>query len=74
MTLVDEVRTFVAEHADVASNDAPLEIDSLTLVTLVEALEDRFEIRVAARDVVPTNFGSVAAIALYVQRSTEGRK
>lgn len=67
MTLADEVRALIAEHAEVtADDDAPLAIDSLTLVTIVEALEDKFAIRVAARDVVPASFGSIAAITAYV--------
>ena len=66
MTATD-VRAIVAELADAPpSDDAPLELDSLTLVQLVEALEDRFAIRVAPRDVVPANFGSIAAICAYV--------
>ena len=73
MSLVDDVRALVAEHADVASDDAALAIDSLTLVTLIEALEDRFGVRVAARDVVPAHFASVSAIAAYVSGCRERR-
>ena len=57
-----------AVDAVLAEEGAPLEMDSLTIVMLVEALEDELGIRVAARDVVPENFASVAAIARYVER------
>ena len=68
MTIADDVRVLVRELADVPGDDAALlEVDSLTLVQIVEALEDRFEIRVAARDVVPACFGSIAAISAYVE-------
>jgi len=68
MTLEDELRALVAEHATVSPDDAaPLELDSLTLVTIVEALEDRFDLRVQAREVVPANFASLAAIAAFVR-------
>jgi acyl carrier protein len=73
MSVLDDVRAVVAEHADVADDDAPLAIDSLTLVTLIEALEDRFDVRVAARDVLPAHFASVSAIAEYVARCRERR-
>lgn len=48
------------------SDDDPLELDSLGLVELVEAVEARFELRVAAREVVPENWDTVARIAAYV--------
>ena len=68
MTTADEVRALVEELADVPLDDAaPLAVDSLTLVQIVEAIEDRFGIRVAARDVVPASFGSLAAICNYVE-------
>ncbi len=68
MTLEDELRALFAEHATVPPDDAaPLELDSLTLVTIVEALEDRFALRIQAREVVPANFASLAAIAAFVR-------
>lgn len=68
MSDADEVRLLLEELSDAPSDDnAPLDIDSLTLVQLVEALEDKFAIRVAARDVVPGNFGSIAAITAYLE-------
>ena len=71
MSLRDEVRAVVVEHADAEDDDGALALDSLTLVTLIEALEDRFGIRVAARDVLPAHFASVSAIADYVARCRE---
>lgn len=67
MTLKDEVRTLVSEHADVGADDDRLEVDSLTLVTIIEALEERFDVRVAPRDAVPENFSSVAAITRFLE-------
>jgi acyl carrier protein len=65
----DDLRALVAEHAPVPSDDdAPLDLDSLTTVTIVEAIEDRFGIKVAARDVVPANFATLAKLAAYVER------
>ena len=49
-----------------ATDDAPLELDSLTIVTLIEALEDAFDVRFAARDANEDNFRSVAALAALV--------
>lgn len=61
------VRAIVSEHADVpATDDATLELDSLTVVTIVEALEDAFDVRFAARDASPETFASIAALARVV--------
>lgn len=63
------VRAIVAEHVEVPEDDAaPLELDSLTLVLIVEALEERLGLRVAASEVIPENFASVASIAAFVER------
>jgi acyl carrier protein len=72
----DDVRAALADLIDLieapgvpgASDDAPLDVDSLTLVSIVEALEDRFEIRISPREVVPANFASIAAIAAFIER------
>lgn len=66
MTLEDEVRALVSEHVDVGADDDRLDVDSLTLVTIIEALEERFDVRVAPRDAVPAHFESVAAIARFI--------
>ncbi len=67
--LVAQVREIVAEIQAVPADDAlPLEMDSLGVVMLVEALEDKLELRVSAREVVPENLGTVAAIAAFVAR------
>ena len=61
------LRALVAERRDPpAGDDDSLELDSLGLVELVEAVEARFELRVAARDVVPENWDTIARLAAYV--------
>ncbi|MCA9588623.1 MAG: acyl carrier protein [Myxococcales bacterium] len=61
------VRELVSELSGApATDDAPLELDSLTIVTLIEALEDAFDVRFAARDANEDNFRSVAALAALV--------
>jgi len=68
MTTAEVVRSLLQEHAEVPeSDDAPLEVESFVLVVVAEALEERFGIRVAAREMRPENFGSVARIAAYVE-------
>jgi acyl carrier protein len=47
-------------------------IDSLHLVAIVSALEERFGIHVSAEDLVPDNFASVSAIARLVARKSAG--
>lgn len=61
------VRELVAEHLEPPGDDQLLQLDSLTVVLLVEALEDRFGISISAGDLRPERFASVAAIADFVQ-------
>ena len=61
------VRALVAEHADATADDAPLQLESFVLVVIAEALEERFGIRVSAREMLPANFGSIQRIAEYVE-------
>jgi acyl carrier protein len=62
------VRSLLEEHADIpAADESPLEVESFVLVVVAEALEEKFGIRVAAKEMRPENFGSVARIAAYVE-------
>ncbi len=65
----DVLRGLGAEYTDPPADDAPLALDSLSMVTLIESLEDRFDIRVAPRDVNADNFGSIDKLAAYIERS-----
>ena len=68
MSTLDTVRELVAEHADLpALDDDPLQVESFVLVVVAEALEERFGIRVKAREMRPENFGTLARIAAYVE-------
>jgi acyl carrier protein len=63
----DLVRALLAEHGhEPAADDTPLELDSLTVVLLVEALEDRLGRRIPPRDVVPAHFATVARLVAYL--------
>lgn len=63
------VRALVAEHAEIpADPDAPLELDSLTLIVITEALEERFGFQVAARELVPEQFGTLRRLVAFVER------
>jgi acyl carrier protein len=74
--LEEEIRGFIVgevlqdeEFADLAV-DAPLlsgVLDSFALVTIVEFLEDRFDLTIGAEEMVKDNFRSVAAIASYIR-------
>lgn len=65
---VDRVRAVVARHTAPPPDDAPLEIDSITLVSIIEDLELELDLRVRPADVRPENFGSITAIAAFVDR------
>jgi acyl carrier protein len=73
MTLRDEVRALLCEHADPPADDAAeWKLESLQLVVIAEALEERFGLRVGARELLPANFGSVDNIVGFVGRKRAG--
>ncbi len=63
----DTVREILSRHHELpASDDAPLELSSFSMVELVEGLEDAFGIQITAAQVTPENFGSVRAVVALV--------
>lgn len=77
----NEIRTLVgsvvgAEVVDGVGDEELLfergVIDSLQLLELVSALESRFAVRVEGDELTPENFGSLRALAGYVNRKTQG--
>ena len=73
MSLESDVLEVVQAHAGAVAPDAPLDLDSLTLVVLIEELEARCGIQVPARDLVPAHFGTAAQVAAYVARRKGAR-
>jgi acyl carrier protein len=64
-----EVLAVIAEYADVPDDPAQaLELSSLELVQLAEALEARFGFIIAARELNRENFATAAKIADFVAR------
>ena len=67
MTTLAKVRALLSELAQApASDDAPLEVESVVLVQLAEALEDTFGFRLSPLDLVPENFETLRRIAAFV--------
>jgi acyl carrier protein len=62
------VRALVAELHGPASDEDPLQLDSLTVVLLVEALEDRHGIVLPLDEVRPPHFDTVRNLAALVAR------
>ena len=46
-------------------------LDSLSIISLITELEDRFDITIPAVEIVPANFNSADAIWALVQRRQE---
>lgn len=70
----DEVKAVIAEFAALPAGPAqPLELASLELVQLAEALEERFGFVVAARELRAENFGTVERIVAFVARKRAAR-
>ena len=63
------LRQMLSDHIEPPPNNSDLlEIDSFTLVTLAEEIEERFGFQVAAKDMAPENFGTLDQLADYVER------
>ena len=68
-TLKTALTELLAEFADVpADPDAALDLESLVVVQLVEALEGRFGFTARAAELVPENLGTFAALTAWVAR------
>ena len=85
MTVTDiarEIRNFVEDnflylHPDVELSDdddmlAAGVVDSLGFVELVEEVQARYGVEVADIEITEENFGSIAAIARFVERKQAG--
>ncbi len=61
------LREIVLDFTEVPDDEAALDLDSLTMVQIGEALEERFGFIMEAAELSEANFGSVAAMHRYVQ-------
>lgn len=69
MALREEIREVLAEHLDAvpAGDSAPLQVPSLALVLILEALEARFDLRFSAKDVAGAKLDTVERLVAFVQ-------
>jgi acyl carrier protein len=67
-----DVLEVIAQFTEVRDAAQLLELSSLELVQLAEALEARFDFVVAARELNGENFSSVARIDAFVARKRGG--
>ncbi len=47
------------------------ELDSLSIVEIVAAIDDEFDVEIGVKDIVPENFNSVEALWNLIQRLME---
>ena len=72
-SIEEVVRELLTSHvAPPARDDTPLELASLSMVALAEELEQEFGFVVAARELTPENFKTVASIVSYVVQRRSG--
>ena len=69
MSTEAQLRELIEQHVEIDGPDEPLELKSLELVMLAEAIEDTFGLRITAADVVPENFGTLSRLVAFVDRS-----
>ena len=63
---LEQVLQILSAYTAVGGPDETLDLDSLSLIQLVEELEEEFNILVGAADVVPAHFSSARAIAAFL--------
>lgn len=71
MEKIYEILHEVKDDVDFESLDNFLEteaLDSIDIMTLVELLEDNFDIEIGGRDIIPENFENVDAISELVKK------
>lgn len=71
MRVTDErIRELLGRHGiEPEGPDDPIDIDSLTMVALVEDLEEELRIEIAADDIGPDNFATLGRLVAYCARS-----
>lgn len=76
-TIESKVRDFIyhefplAKKRQMQAHDSLLEsgiVDSIGILDIVRFVEQTFSVQVSDEDLVPENFGSIAAIAGFVQQ------
>ncbi len=60
-----------AEPPSTARLKEDLSVDSLGMVRLVRALNERFGIRIRAREMVPSNFATLADLETFLDEKTK---
>ncbi len=67
----DVVSEIVSDFTDPPEDPhAPLDLESLVVVQLVEALEERFDFTARAAELIPENLATLAALGAWVARRT----
>lgn len=68
LAMLNEIRP---EHDFASSSDFAEEglLDSFDIISLVDMLEEKYQIKIDALDILPENFCSVEAIVALVKRS-----
>jgi acyl carrier protein len=73
-TVRQRVRGIVSSilpRAEAINDDSPLEasgLDSVAMVQLLAAIEDRFEVSIPPEEITPENFGSIATVVDLLRR------
>lgn len=70
-----EVLKQIVADADFENSEDFIEdglMDSFEIVDLVSGLEDKFDIEISGRDIIPENFVNLEAIEALVGKYTEG--
>ena len=65
--MLEDVREGV-DYANVTDLVDARHLDSFDILAVVAAIDDEFDVEVPAKEIIPANFNSAAALAAMIQR------
>ena len=65
--MLEDVREGV-DYANVTNLVDARHLDSFDILAVVSAIDDEFDVEVPAKEIIPANFNSAAALTAMVQR------
>ena len=69
-----ELKLFIIDEIDFENEENLIEdelLDSFDIISIVAAIDDEFDVKITAKDIVPENFNSAEALYELIQRLEE---
>ena len=65
--MLEDVREGI-DYANITNLVDARHLDSFDILAVVAAIDDEFDVEVPAKEIIPANFNSVAALTAMIQR------